>query len=105
MEKKRWRALVNREQNSRAIDSGGREMALQSNSANDSKSAMEGQARRSQPEAMRCDHCRKPFGLILHRYFRMRFCSADCLTAYQGRLDDLTVIKIRCLELPHALSN
>ena len=25
-------------------------------------------------EPMRCDHCRRSFGLILHRYFRMRFC-------------------------------
>jgi hypothetical protein len=54
---------------------------------------------------MRCDHCRKSFGLILHRYFRMRFCSADCLSAYQRRLDGLTMIKIRTLELPGALPN
>jgi hypothetical protein len=54
---------------------------------------------------MRCDHCRKSFGLILHRYFRMRFCSADCLSAYQRRLDGLTMIKIRSLELPEALPN
>ena len=56
-------------------------------------------------ESMRCDHCRKSFGLILHRYFRMRFCSADCLSAYQRRLDGLTMIKIRSLELPEALPN
>ena len=54
-------------------------------------------------ERMRCDHCRKSFGLILHRYFRMRFCSADCLSAYQRRLDDLTMIKIQSLESPRAL--
>ena len=54
-------------------------------------------------EPMRCDHCRKSFGLILHRYFRMRFCSADCLSAYQRRLDDLTMIKIQSLEQPRAL--
>ena len=61
--------------------------------------------RRSLPhaESMRCDHCRKSFGLILHRYFRMRFCSADCLSAYQRRLDGLTMIKIRSLELPRTL--
>ena len=56
---------------------------------------MESQGRRSpHPEPMRCDHCRKSFGLILHRYFRMRFCSADCLKAYQRRLDELTMMKI-----------
>jgi hypothetical protein len=38
-------------------------------------------------EPMRCDHCQKSFGLILHRHFRLRFCTADCLTAYQRRLD------------------
>jgi hypothetical protein len=52
---------------------------------------------------MRCDHCRKSFGLILHRYFRMRFCSADCLSAYQDRLNELTIVKIRRLDLPQAL--
>ena len=56
---------------------------------------MERQGRRlPHGEPMRCDYCRKSFGLILHRYFRMRFCSADCLSAYQRRLDDLTMIKI-----------
>jgi hypothetical protein len=33
----------------------------------------------------------------------MRFCSADCLSAYQDRLTDLTMVKIRCLELEPAL--
>jgi len=60
---------------------------------------------RSHASPMRCDHCRKSCGLILHRYFRMRFCSADCLAAYQDRLSDLTMVKIRCLELPPALPN
>jgi hypothetical protein len=55
-------------------------------------------------EPMRCDHCRKSFGLILHRYFRMRFCSADCLSAYQRRLADLTMIKIRSLGLSEKIS-
>ena len=45
----------------------------------------------------------KSFGLMLHRYFRMRFCSANCLSAYQRRLDDLTMIKIQSLEQPRAL--
>jgi hypothetical protein len=61
---------------------------------------MERQGRRSpHPEPMRCDHCRKSFGLILHRYFRMRFCSPDCLEAYQGRLDELTMMRIQHLDL------
>ena len=56
---------------------------------------MERQGRRAPPsETARCDYCRKSFGLILHRYYRMRFCSADCLKAYQGRLDDLTMTRI-----------
>jgi hypothetical protein len=47
--------------------------------------AMERRSLHSRP--MRCDHCRRSFGLIIHRFWRMRFCSADCLTAYQRRLD------------------
>ena len=50
-------------------------------------------------EPMRCDRCRKSFGLILHRYFRMRFCSADCLEAYQRCLDELTMMKIQRVDL------
>lgn len=84
------------------ILSAGREMATQSNGAYGSTA--DENVRRSH-EPMRCDHCRKSFGLILHRYFRMRFCSADCLSAYQRRLDGLTMIKIRTLELPGALPN
>ena len=65
---------------------------------------MERQGRRSpHSEPMRCDHCRKSFGLMLHRYFRMRFCSADCLEAYQRRLDELTMMKIQRVDL--SLSN
>jgi hypothetical protein len=61
---------------------------------------MERQGRRSpHPEPMRCDHGRQSFGLILHRYFRMRFCSADCLKAYQGRLDERTMMKIQHTDL------
>jgi hypothetical protein len=55
--------------------------------------------------AVRCDHCRKPFGLVLHRYFRMRFCSRDCLKAYQQRLDKLTRVKIERLDQSPALSH
>ena len=43
--------------------------------------------RASHSKPMRCDHCQKSFGLILYRHFRLRFCTADCLTAYQRRLD------------------
>jgi hypothetical protein len=77
-------------------------MATQSNGANGART--DEKAERSH-EPMRCDHCRKSFGLILHRYFRMRFCSADCLNAYQRRLDGLTMVKIRSLELTDALPN
>jgi hypothetical protein len=78
-------------------------MTVQSNGAYDS--TIGETTPRSHASPMRCDHCRKSFGLILHRYFRMRFCSADCLAAYQDRLSDLTMVKIRCLELPSALQN
>jgi len=36
---------------------------------------------------------------MLHRYFRMRFCSGDCLDAYQRRLNELTMMKIQDIEL------
>ena len=67
---------------------------------------MERQRRRAPPfEPARCDYCRKSFGLILHRYYRMRFCSADCLKAYQGRLDDQTMARIQHIEVRRALPN
>ena len=78
-------------------------MTVQSNGAYDSTIGEKAAPSHSSP--MRCDHCRKSFGMILHRYFRMRFCSADCLAAYQDRLSDLTMVKIRCLELPPTLPN
>jgi hypothetical protein len=53
-------------------------------------------------EPVRCDYCRNPFGLILHRYYRMRFCSADCLQAYQRRLDDWTIIQNRHVDSSRA---
>jgi hypothetical protein len=43
---------------------------------------------------MRCDYCRGKFGLIVHRYWHMRFCSAACTQAYQQRLHDETKAKI-----------
>ena len=78
-------------------------MAVQSNDAYGS--TIDEKASPARDSRMRCDHCRKSFGLILHRYFRMRFCSADCLSAYQDRLSELTMVKIRCLELPAAFSS
>ena len=46
---------------------------------------------------IRCDHCRGSLGLIIHRYWRMRLCSAKCIQAYQHRLDDLTRVKIEII--------
>jgi len=48
---------------------------------------------------LRCDHCRKELGLPVHRYWRMRFCSSACMTAYQQRLGEITKMKIRRLDL------
>lgn len=47
---------------------------------------------------MRCDYCRGRFGLIVHRYWYMRFCSAACARAYQERLHEETKAKIQRLE-------
>jgi hypothetical protein len=46
---------------------------------------------------IRCDYCRGKFGLIVHRYWRMRFCSAVCAQAYEQRLHHETKAKIRDL--------
>ena len=46
---------------------------------------------------MRCDHCRGKFGLVVHRYWRMRFCCTACAHAYQQRLHGETRAKIRRL--------
>ncbi len=48
---------------------------------------------------LRCDHCRKELGHYVHRYWRMRFCSSACMTAYQQRLAETTKTKIRRLDL------
>ena len=42
----------------------------------------------------RCDHCRRSLGLIVHRYWRMRFCSAACVERYKQRLQTETKAKI-----------
>jgi hypothetical protein len=49
---------------------------------------------------LKCDYCRGSLGIRAHRYWRMRYCSAECVAAYQRRLDQGTVGKIRCLEAP-----
>ena len=43
---------------------------------------------------VRCDHCRRPLGIMVRRYWHMRFCSAACVQAYQRRLHDDTKQKI-----------
>jgi len=58
--------------------------------------------RASHSKPMRCDHCRKSFGLILHRHFRLRFCTADCLTAYQRHLDDSRYLSVHSPLRAHA---
>lgn len=47
---------------------------------------------------VRCDHCRRRLGLLVHRYWHMRFCSAACLQDYQQRLHDETRAKIVWLD-------
>jgi hypothetical protein len=41
-----------------------------------------------------CDHCRGRLKSSVHRYWRMRFCSAACMNAYQQRLSTHTQQKI-----------
>ena len=47
---------------------------------------------------IKCDHCRGSVGPNVYRYWRMQYCSAGCLQAYQRRLDTETVGKIGRLE-------
>jgi len=49
---------------------------------------------------LRCDHCRGELGLGVHRYWRMQFCSAACMTAYQQRLAPETKVKICRFDVP-----
>jgi hypothetical protein len=49
--------------------------------------------------AIRCDHCRESLGLVVHRYWRMRFCSRDCVDDYRRRLDEETTIKIQAINI------
>jgi hypothetical protein len=47
---------------------------------------------------LHCDHCRWEIRVRVHRYWRMCFCSAACMTAYQQRLAEETKMKIRRLD-------
>jgi hypothetical protein len=47
----------------------------------------------------RCDNCRRLLaGQIQHYWHHMRFCSAVCVAAYQRRLDERTMAKIRLFD-------
>ena len=47
----------------------------------------------------RCDYCGDHLGLIVDRYYRMRFCCKAHMSAYKERLTMETRAKIRQLEL------
>jgi len=47
----------------------------------------------------RCDYCGGHIGLIVNRYYRMRFCCEGHMSAYKQRLTTETRVKIRQLEL------
>jgi hypothetical protein len=51
--------------------------------------------------SFRCDHCRAELGFRAHCYWRMRFCSANCVGAYQKRLSTGTQEKIVKLDVNH----
>jgi len=44
-----------------------------------------------------CDFCRGKLGLMVHRYWHMRFCSSACAQGYEQRRDE-TRAKIRGLD-------
>ena len=37
---------------------------------------------------VRCDYCCGKLGLMVHRYWHMRFCSSACTQSYEQRLDE-----------------
>jgi hypothetical protein len=37
---------------------------------------------------VRCDYCRGKLGLMVRRYWHMRFCSTACAQGYEQRLDE-----------------
>jgi hypothetical protein len=45
-----------------------------------------------------CDHCRATLGSRVHDYWRMHFCSKNCVAAYQARLSAATREKILQLD-------
>jgi hypothetical protein len=47
----------------------------------------------------RCDYCGGHLGLIVARYYRMRFCCKAHMSAYKQRLTVETRAKIQQLEL------
>ena len=47
----------------------------------------------------RCDYCGGHLGLVVDRYYRMRFCCKAHMSAYKQRLTMETRAKIRQLEL------
>ena len=47
----------------------------------------------------RCDYCGGHLGLIVDRYYRMRFCCKAHMSAYKQRLTMETCAKIRHLEI------
>jgi hypothetical protein len=46
---------------------------------------------------VRCDYCRGKLGLMVHRYWQMRFCSSACAQDYEQRLDE-TKARMRRLD-------
>jgi hypothetical protein len=43
---------------------------------------------------VRCDFCRGKLGLMVRRYWHLRFCSSSCAQGYEQRVDD-TKAKLR----------
>ena len=44
-----------------------------------------------------CDFCRGKLGLLVHRYWHMRFCSSSCVQGYERQRDE-TKVKIGRLD-------
>jgi hypothetical protein len=57
----------------------------------------------SQSSFQRCDHCRDSFRTSAILYWRMKFCSLDCVAAYQQRLSPETKVKIEQLPVREEL--
>ena len=81
----------------RRLGNRGEDLALSCSTGGHSlELVMERRSLHSRPK--RCDQCRNSLGLLTHRYWRMQFCSAKCVTAYKRRLDEKTIAKIRWLD-------